>query len=83
MTENDQDRFEYEVMRFNHEDVDFIAELPDNQPVSRKEPSMLYSLVYQSQLTEGQRELFVKLFQATMDRQVTGVRKYVKGMLVS
>lgn len=84
---NDQDRFEYEVTReqyeFTHKDVDLIAEMSDNQCVGRKEPSMLYSLMYQSQLTAGQRELFVKLVQSSLDQHVTGVRKYVKGKLVS
>lgn len=84
---NDQDRFEYEVMReqfeFDHSSVDLIAEKRDNQLVGRKEPSMLYSLVYQSQLSAEQRLMFAQLFQATMDRKVTGVRKYVKGKLVS
>lgn len=80
---NDQDRFEYEVMRFQHTDVDMIAEMRDNQCVERKEPSMLYSLFYQSQLTEGQRELFARIVQSNLDQRVTAVRKYVKGKLVS
>lgn len=82
---NDQDRFDYEVTRelFERETVDLDTEIRDNQCVERKEPTMLYSLFYQSQLTEGQRGLFVKLVQSSLDQHVTAVRTYVKGKLVS